>query len=85
VAGQQDHAASASDRALAGRRPAQQIQAQAAGPVGAGALALTAATTLAPGGPAALAYSNFNPAITVADGNSVIAVHTGSAASCQCR
>jgi hypothetical protein len=44
----------------------------------AGALALTAATTLAPGGPAALAWSNFNPAITVAGGNSVIAVHTAS-------
>jgi hypothetical protein len=29
-----------------------------------------------PGGPAALAVSVFNPAITVADGNSVIAVHT---------
>ena len=41
-----------------------------------GALAVTAATGLAPGGPAALAVSVFNPAITVADGNSVIAVHT---------
>src|SRR6202050_5817341 len=44
----------------------------------AGALSLPAATTLAPGGPAALAWSNFNPAITVAGGNSVIAVHTAS-------
>jgi hypothetical protein len=42
----------------------------------AGALAVTAATVLAPGGPAALAFSDFNPAITVAGGNSVIAVHT---------
>jgi hypothetical protein len=41
-----------------------------------GALAVTAATVLAPAGPAALAVSVFNPAITVADGNSVIAVHT---------
>jgi hypothetical protein len=41
-----------------------------------GALAVTAATVLAPGGPAALAVSVFNPAITVADGNSVIAMHT---------
>jgi hypothetical protein len=44
----------------------------------ASALAVTAATALAPAGPAALAFSDFNPAITVADGNSVIAVHTGS-------
>jgi len=44
----------------------------------AGALAITAVTVLGPGGPAALAWSNFNPAITVADGNSVIAVHTAS-------
>jgi hypothetical protein len=43
---------------------------------GAGALAITAVAALAPGGPAALAFSDFNPAITVADGNSVIAVHT---------
>src|ERR1700689_4515796 len=42
----------------------------------AGALAVTAVTVLAPGGPAALAFTLFNPAITVADGNSVIAVHT---------
>ena len=34
---------------------------------------------LVPGGPAALAVSVFNPAITVADGNSVIAVHTSCA------
>jgi hypothetical protein len=40
------------------------------------ALAITAATTLAPGGTAALAGTVFDPAITVADGNSVIAVHT---------
>jgi hypothetical protein len=42
----------------------------------AGALAVVAATVLAPGGPAALADPVFNPAITVAGGNSVIAVHT---------
>jgi hypothetical protein len=42
----------------------------------AGALAITAVTALGPGGPAALAFPLFNPAITVADGNSVIAVHT---------
>src|SRR5580704_2240833 len=42
----------------------------------AAALAITAATVLAPGGPAALASSLPNPAITVADGNSVIAVQT---------
>jgi hypothetical protein len=42
----------------------------------AGALAVTAVTALGPGGPAAMAFSVFNPAITVADGNSVIAVHT---------
>jgi hypothetical protein len=41
-----------------------------------GALAITAATALAPGGPAAMADGTFNPAITVAGGNSVIAVHT---------
>jgi hypothetical protein len=41
-----------------------------------GALAITAATTLASGGTAALAFSAFDPAITVANGNSVIAVHT---------
>ena len=40
------------------------------------ALALTAATTLAPGGPAALASVLPDPVITVADGNSVIAVQT---------
>src|SRR5580704_5657836 len=42
----------------------------------AAALAITAATVLAPGGPAALASSLPDPAITVADGNSVIAVQT---------
>jgi hypothetical protein len=42
----------------------------------AGALAVTAATVLAPGGPVALASVLPNPAITVADGNSVIAVQT---------
>jgi hypothetical protein len=42
----------------------------------AGALAVTAATVLAPGGPAALASVLPDPAITVADGNSVIAVQT---------
>jgi hypothetical protein len=42
----------------------------------AGALAITAVTALGPGGPGALAFPLFNPAITVADGNSVIAVHT---------
>src|ERR1700733_11847684 len=47
-------------------------------PSAATALAGTAAPPLAPAGPAALAFSAFNPAITVADGNSVIAVHTGS-------
>jgi hypothetical protein len=41
-----------------------------------GALAVTGATVLVPGGPAALAFPVFNPAITVAGGNSVIAVHT---------
>jgi hypothetical protein len=42
----------------------------------AGALAITAVTALGPGGHGALAFPLFNPAITVADGNSVIAVHT---------
>src|ERR1700733_6499872 len=42
----------------------------------AGARAVTAVTALGPGGPAPMAFSVFNPAITVADGNSVIAVHT---------
>ena len=41
-----------------------------------GALTITAAATLALGGPAALADVLPNPAITVADGNSVIAEQT---------
>ena len=41
-----------------------------------GALALTAASALAPGGPAAWAASDNTPVITVADGNSVIAFET---------
>jgi hypothetical protein len=41
-----------------------------------GALALTAAAALAPGGPAAQAASDDTAVITVADGNSVIALET---------
>ena len=45
---------------------------------GAAAVAFTAVTAVAPGGPAARATTDSTPAITVADGNSVIAVQTAS-------